>query len=75
LESRKAQPLPPLGSLAADYAPLVSTCRAFGIGRTRAFAYAKSGLLKTVQIGTTRMVYVDSVRTLPERLAATGGAT
>ena len=62
----------PLGSLAADYAPLVSTCRAFGIGKTRAFAYAKAGLLRTFLLGSTRMVRVDSVRTLPERLAAAG---
>jgi hypothetical protein len=65
----------PLGSLEADYAPLVSTCRAFGIGRTRAFEYAKSGALRTTTIGTRRYVYLESVRTLPERLAATGGAT
>lgn len=65
----------PLGSLEADYAPLVSTCRAFGIGRSRAFEYARSGILRTTTVGSRRYVYLDSLRSLPERLAASGGAS
>lgn len=65
--------VPPLGSLKADYAPLVSTCRAFGFGKTRAYELAREGSLRTCRIGGRRMVYLDSLRSLPERLAASGG--
>lgn len=63
-----------LGSVAdrstPNYRPLVSACAEYGIGRTTAFSLARRGLLKTATIGKRRYVYLDSLRTLPERLAA-----
>ena len=55
------------------YGPLVEVCKAHGIGRTTAFSLAARGLLETFQLGTRRLVYLESVRTLPERLKAQGG--
>lgn len=52
------------------YRPLVPACADFGISRSVAFDLAKSGLLATFTIGTRRYVYLDSLRTLPERLTA-----
>lgn len=52
------------------YQPLVTACAEFGISRSVAFELAGSGLLQTFTIGTRRYVYLDSLRTLPERLAA-----
>lgn len=58
----------------ATYGGLVEICAAYGIGRTVAFELARTGLLDHFKIGRRRMVYVDSVRTLPERLAARDAA-
>lgn len=55
------------------YQPLVPGCRAFGIARSKAFELAKSGKLETFKIGARRYVYLDSLRTLPERLAMAEG--
>ncbi|MFT3792045.1 MAG: hypothetical protein QM741_13425 [Rudaea sp.] len=52
------------------FAPLVETCRAHGIGRSVAFELAKRGDLETFHIGARRFVYLESLRTLPQRLAA-----
>jgi hypothetical protein len=52
------------------FGPLVETCKAHGISRTVAFELAASGTLKTFRIGTRRYVHLDSLRSLPERLAA-----
>lgn len=54
----------------ATYRPLVTACAEHGISRSVAFELAKSGKLATFTIGTRRYVYLDSLRTLPERLAA-----
>ncbi|MBV2209454.1 MAG: hypothetical protein KUL77_07820 [Thermomonas sp.] len=51
------------------YRPLVTACAEHGISRSVAFELAKSGLLATFTIGARRYVYLDSLRTLPERLA------
>lgn len=57
------------------YAPLVEACRAHGIGRTRAFELARDKKLRTFQIGKRTFVYLESLRTLPERLhPGVGGA-
>ncbi|MNC13731.1 hypothetical protein D3C81_1790410 [compost metagenome] len=50
------------------YGPLVDVCKAHGISRTRAFQYARDGLLETFPMGNRTFVYVSSVHTLPERL-------
>ncbi|MBS0590295.1 MAG: hypothetical protein JSR65_06615 [Proteobacteria bacterium] len=57
-------------STAPTFGPLVETCRAHGISRSVAFELARAGKLQTFTIGTRRYVYTDSLRTLPERLAA-----
>lgn len=59
-----------MGTSEPAYRPLVEACADHGISRTVAFELARKGLLKTATIGTRRYVYLDSLRTLPERLAA-----
>ena len=51
------------------FAPMVETCAAFGIGRTKAFELDSKGLIETFQIGTKRYVMIESLRALPQRLA------
>jgi hypothetical protein len=58
----------------APYGRLVEVCDAFGIPRTKAFEYARAGLLRTFLLGRQRMVYVESVMGLPERLAKDAAA-
>jgi hypothetical protein len=55
------------------YRPLVEACNDHGISRTVAFDLARKGLLDTFTIGARRYVRLDSLRTLPERLAANDG--
>jgi hypothetical protein len=55
------------------YLPLVTACANRGVSRTVAFELARKGLLETFTIGKRRYVYLDSLRTLPERLTAAGG--
>lgn len=55
------------------YAPLVPACGEYGISRTVAFDLARKGLLDTFTIGARRYVRLESLRTLPERLAANDG--
>lgn len=47
----------------------VSECSKHDIGRTMAYELANSGLLETFTIGRKRFVYLDSLATLPQRLA------
>lgn len=49
------------------FAPLVQACRAFGIGKTKAYELASRGQLRTFRLGTRRFVYIDSLRSLPSR--------
>ena len=56
------------------FGPLVDVCAAHGISRTVAFELARDEFLDTFTIGTRRYVYLDSVRKLPERLAAANEA-
>lgn len=60
--------------ISATYGGLVEVCAAYGIGRSVAFELSRTGLLDVFRIGRRRMVYIDSVRTLPERLAARDAA-
>lgn len=50
------------------YGSLVEVCAAHSISRTVAFELSDKGLLDTFKIGTRRYVYLESVRTLPQRL-------
>lgn len=56
------------------YQQLIPACAAHGISRTVAFKLVKCGLLVTFKIGKARYVYLESLRTLPQRLAQEGGA-
>lgn len=56
------------------FGKLVPTCRAYGIGRTKAFELAAAGTIDSFTIGVSRYVLIESLRTLPERLKAQGGA-
>ena len=56
-------------TLTPSFAPLVVACKAHGISRTVAFALCKAGLLENFRIGKRRYCYLESLRTLPERLA------
>ncbi|TWT22187.1 excisionase [Luteimonas wenzhouensis] len=49
-------------------------CTKRGIGRTKAYELANAGLLETFSIGTKRYVFLDSLLSLPERLAQRGAA-
>jgi len=53
-----------------SFLPLTSACAEHGICRTVAFELARRGLLDTFRIGNRRYVYVESLRTLPDRIAA-----
>lgn len=52
------------------YGPLVPAAKAFGISRSVAFDLARRGLIRTFTLGSRRYAYIESLRTLPERLAA-----
>lgn len=53
-----------------SYRRLVPACRERDIGRTTAFELARTGLLETFKIGAGTYVYIDSLDSLPERIAA-----
>ena len=55
------------------YGPMVEVCGNHGISRTVAFELARKGLLDVFLIGRRRYVRIDSVRTLPDRLAQSEG--
>ena len=52
------------------YQRLTTACAAYGIKRSYAFKLMKLGFLDTFTIGKSRFVYIESLRSLPERLAA-----
>lgn len=56
------------------YGGLVREAEKRDIGRTKAFAFAKEGLLETFKIGNRKYVFIDSIDTLPQRLAEREGA-
>ncbi len=51
-----------------DFGPFVKECGKRGIGRTRAYQLANDGLLDTDYVGKSRIVYQDSLLSLPQRL-------
>ena len=53
-----------------DFGPFIPECNKRGIGKTKAYELANAGLIDTFTIGTKRYVLLDSLLTLPERLAA-----
>ena len=51
-----------------DYGPFVKECAKRGIGKSRAYQLANDGLLDTDYVGKSRVVYLDSLLSLPQRL-------
>ena len=58
----------------APYGPLVETCAAYGIKRSRAYEYARTGLISTFKLGAKTYVRLSSLDSLPERLAASSNS-
>lgn len=52
-----------------DFRPFIPECTKRGIGKTKAYELANAGLLDVFKIGTRTFVYLDSLLTLPHRLA------
>lgn len=52
-----------------EFRPFIPECNKVGIGRSKAYELANAGLLETVFIGRRRFVYLDSLYSLPARLA------
>ncbi|MFC3715596.1 hypothetical protein ACFONC_05475 [Luteimonas soli] len=50
------------------YGPLVVECKRRGISRTMAYELRRCGLIETFKIGARRMVKIDSLESLPDRL-------
>lgn len=57
-------------SFSPTFGPMVEVCRQFGISRSVAFQLAQAGKLETFKIGARKYVYIESVKSLPARLAA-----
>jgi len=51
-----------------DYGPFVKECAKRGIGKSKAYQLANDGLLETGYVGKTRVVYLDSLLSLPLRM-------
>ena len=60
-------------TITPTYAPLVEACAAHGISRSVAHELVVNGQLETFKIGTRRYVMLESLRTLPDRLAKQTG--
>lgn len=56
--------------IAPTFGPLTETCAAHGISRSMAYKLIHDSLLDTFTIKGRRYVVLESLRTLPERLAA-----
>lgn len=52
-----------------EFRPFIPECAKVGIGRSKAYQLAEDGLLETMTIGRKRYVYLDSLLSLPSRLA------
>lgn len=57
-------------SVKGDFRPFIPECERRGISKSVAYALRSAGLLETFAIGRTRYVMVESLDTLPQRLAA-----
>jgi hypothetical protein len=52
------------------FARFIPVMREHGFGRSKAYELANDGLIETFKIGKAKFVYIDSVRSLPQRIAA-----
>lgn len=57
-----------------DFRPFIPECERRGISKSVAYELKNAGLLETFSIGRSRYVLLHSLDTLPQRLAAKGGA-
>jgi hypothetical protein len=55
-----------------EFRPFIPECTKRGIGKTKAYELANAGLIETFTLGTKRYVYLDSLLSLPHRLAVAG---
>jgi hypothetical protein len=67
-ESRNPNVVDRVQLVTPEYGPLVSTCAAYGIRRSAAFALVRDGFIRSFTIGRKRFVHVADLRELPERL-------
>ena len=51
------------------YGRMVPECRKRGIGRSKAYELEATGLIETFSIGRGKFVYLDSLASLPARVA------
>lgn len=58
-----------------DFGPFIPECGRRGIGKTKAYELANAGLLEVFHIGKRTYVYMDSLLTLPKRMAQADGLT
>ena len=56
-----------------SYGPLVDVCKAFGISRSVAYELLSDGAIETFKLNARRYVYIESIRSLPQRLAMEQG--
>ena len=52
-----------------DFGPFIPECVKRGLGKTKAYELASAGLLETFLLHNRRFIYLDSLLTLPARLA------
>ncbi len=51
------------------FRPMLDACREHGISRRKAYELIDAGLLDTFVLGRRRYVRMESLRTLPDRIA------
>ena len=70
---QKKKPLPSW-SPDAEFAPFVPACQAHGIPKATAYELLADGLLDSFLIRRRRFIRLESLRSLPDRLAKEGRA-
>ena len=67
MQSATHEPVRDVAAIEPTFAPLVPACARFGIGRCIAFKLAKEGMLDTFRLGQRTYVYIESLKSLPQR--------
>ena len=58
-----------------DFGPFIPECAKRGLGKTKSYQLANAGMLEVFKIGAKTYVYMDSLLSLPKRLAQADGLT
>lgn len=58
-----------------DFGPFIPECGRRGIGKTKAYELANAGMLEVFHIGKRTYVYMDSLLSLPTRMAQADSVT